>query len=198
MRIESYTRDIRGDGYLVVGSGKNWNSHDSSSCRPIKMSLTCWPDSNEPVCDNLEELICLADSDMFTPPDNQEEFSRNYANIVRRNCPDWQLGAFRVFVGGIALYYGNTRNHEAGFLWIIGANNLRLTFEAPRTRLGFAPIYKVDIRHKDGRCFQTCVDEDLGYIRREIYFHLRDPHKADDDIYHRDNQYIEVTEYAGV
>lgn len=198
MRIESYTRNLGDDGYLVVGSDKNWNLHDSSSCRPIKMSLTCWPDSNEPECDNLEELIRLADSDMFIPTDNQEEFSRNYANIVRRNYPDWQLGAFRIFVGGIALYYGNTCTHETGFLWMIGANNLRLTFEAPCTRLGFIPSYKVDIRHKDGKCCRTYVEEDLGYIRREIYFHLRNPHKVDDDIYHRGNQYIEVTEYAGV
>lgn len=200
MRIEEYTRDLTGDGYLVVGSDHDWNSHNSSQCAPIKMSLTRLP-LGKPYGIGLDELIRLADSDCFlnneTTKKMYPEFRKYYAEIVQGNRSDRQLGAFRVFYGGIRLYYGNRQTGETGYLWIAGAELLRLTFETPRTRLGFKPAYHVRIDcYSDGKC-DTEVEEDLGYLRREIHFDLKDPHKKT-DIFHTDNQVLHIFEYAGM
>lgn len=199
MRIEEYTRELKGDGFLVVGSNLDWNRHDSSKCEPIKMSLTC-SSAGRPRGIDLEEIIRLADSDLFHskhPRDKNRYFCENYAEIMRGNCPDWQLGAFRVFYSGIQLYYGNRQTGETGFLWIIGAEELCLTFEAPRMRSGFVPTYQVDIDCAKDGLGGTYVDEDLGYLRRELTFELIDP-DAKIDIFHENNQILRIIEYAGI
>lgn len=200
MRIEEYTRALIGDGYLVLGSNRDWNLHNDSTCVPIKMELTCSP-AGRPYGNSLEELIRLADSDCFLDDEDTREmypeFHEHYEEIVLGKCPDWQLGAFRVFYGGIELYYGNRLTGETGYLWIMGASRLRLTFVAPRTRLGFDPTYIVRIDcDKDGHS-NTEVEEDLGYLRREIHFELQDANKKT-DIFHTDNQNLRITEYAGM
>lgn len=199
MRIEEYERELKGDGFLVVGSNYDWNSHDSSRCEPIKMRLACSP-SGEPYGVSLEEMIQLADSDLFHDKKlsaQNRDFCESYAEIMRGNRPDWQLGALRIFYGGIQLYYGNRQTGETGFLWIVGASHLRLTFETPRTRSGFVPTYQVNIDCDTGDWSDTRVEEDLGYLRRELIFELKDPGKKA-SIFHDDNQTLRVFEYAGM
>lgn len=204
MRIEEYTRDLIGSdngGFAVVGSIQDWLRHDSGECAPLKMSLTSSECSGCPLGDNWEELIRLADSDCFLDDDQTRslfpEFQKHYPEIMRGERPDWQLGAFKVFYGGIHLDFGNRRTKETAFLSIIGAKKLRLTIEAPRTRLGFDPIYKVRIDCKEDGRSVTEVEEDLGYLRREIRFELKDPSKKT-DTFHSGNQYLKITEYAGI
>jgi len=203
MRIEEYTRDlIENDNgeFMVLGSVRDWNSHKSNDCAPLKMSRSCF-DSGSPYGADLDELIRLADSDCFLDdPQTRKmfpEFQKHYPEIFRGECPDWQLGALKVFYGGIHLDYGNRRTGETAFLWIVGARQLRLTFEAPRTRLGFVPIYKVSIDCEEDGQSETLVEEDLGYLRREIRFELKDPSKKT-DIFHSGNQYLIISEYAGI
>lgn len=204
MRVEEYTRDLAEfdcGGFAVVGSTDWYHRHDSSRSAPLKMSLTVSDISGCPIGNNWEELIRLADSDCFLDDEQTRkmysEFQKHYPEIMRGEHPDWQLGEFQVFYGGIHLDFGNRRTGKTAFLWIIGASMLRLTFEAPRTRLGFVPTYKVRIDcEEDGRS-TTEVEEDLGYLRREIHFKLKDPHKKT-DIFHRGNQYLEITECAGI
>lgn len=199
MRIEEYSRELRGKGFLVVGSSLSWFDHDSSKCEPIAMDLQRFPDG-EPLGIGFEEMAQLADSDLFhTEPakDEKRNFCKNYAEIMQGSCRDWQLGAFKVSYGGISLYYGNRQTGETGHLWILDAQRLYLTFEAPRTRFGLVPVYKVWIDcGKDG-CCDTLVEEDLGYLRRELTFNLKDPDR-ETNIFHDDNQVLTVTEYAGI
>lgn len=205
MRSENYKRMLTNEGYMVMGSGRNWNSYDPARCAPIKMSLTNSGQSDEPIYDNLEELIQLADSDMFHPilPRIQEcskadeDFCMHYAEIIRGDRLDWQLHAFCVFVGGIQLYYGNRKANDYGYLWINKPERLKLTFRTARTLLGFDPIYKVTINHRNDGSFWTYVEEDLGYIRREISFHLVNP-TIQNAMRDYDNQYINVIEYVGI
>lgn len=199
MRIEEYKRELKGDGFLVVGSSRDWNSHDSSKCEPLKMKLTCSTADN-PYGIDLETMIRLADSDLFRDKNLKKlapEFSENYAEIMRGNCPDWQLGAFRVFYGGIQLYYGNRQTGETGFLWIVNAERLCLIFEAPCTRSGFVPTYRIRIECRADGWSDTSVEEDLGYLRRELIFELKDPDKKP-RIFHDDNQVLRVIEYVGM
>lgn len=194
MRIEEYTQDLtefdRG-GFVVVGSTRDYNLHDSSKCAPIKMSLSCSSASGCPIGNSWKALIQLATSDCFL--DNEQarkmfpEFRRYYPEIMRGERPDWQLGEFKVFYGGIHLDYGNRRTEETAFLWIIGASMLRLTFEAPRSRLGFVPTYKVSIDCDEDGQSVTEVEEDLGYLCREIRFERKDPRKKT-NIFHGGNQ----------
>lgn len=204
MRIEKYRRDLIEDdidGFTVIGSTTNWEVHDSSRSDPLKMSLTCSKCSGNPIGIGWEELIRLADSDCFLPDEQTRkmysDFQEHYPAIMRGEHPDWQLGAFKVFYGGIHLDFGNRRTGKTAFLWIVGARRLRLTFEAPRTRLGFNPTYKVNIDCDGDSQSSTKVEEDLGYIRREIRFELKDPSKKT-NLFHHHNQYLEITEYAGI
>ena len=164
VRIEEYTRELEGNGYLVVGSDcRTWNSEDSGNYESIKMSLGH-------LCGggiDLEEMIRLTDSDLFHekfPRERSRFFCENYAEIMRGNCPEWQLGAFRVFYGGIQLYYGNRKTDETGYLWITGAEALYLTFETPPMCSGFIPTYRVEIERFKGEVDGTYVEEDLALI----------------------------------
>lgn len=77
------------------------------------------------------------------------------------------------------------------FLWLREADGLHLHFECPKTRLGFTPSYEVTINRQTTR-----VEEDQGYMMRDIRFMLRDPSKGvDSDV---DNQRIAVTEAVGI
>lgn len=204
MRIEEYTRDLiggDGGGFAIVGSAHDWLRHNSSRSDPLKMSLTGSNISGCPIGNSWDELVQLADSDCFLDDEQTRnlfpEFQKHYPEIMRGERPEWQLGAFKVFYGGIHLDFGNRQTGETAFLWIIGASRLRLTFEAPRTRLGFIPTYKVRIDCEEDGQSQTLVEEDLGYLRREIRFELKDPRKKT-NIFHTGNQYLEITEYAGI
>lgn len=203
MKIEEYKRELTGNGYRIVGSTVySKEDHDYASCEPIEFFLSrgsfCRPSpSDEPFYDNLEDLIAIAETEIPDFNEITEDFEKNYAEILRGNRPDWQLGGFTVFVGGIELGFGHLESGAEVFLFLVGAQKLWLTFKAPRTRLGFNPIYNVRIEH-DGKkhCF-TKVEEDLGYTYREIEFKLIDPTRKD-NVLHTDNQYLEVTEYTDV
>ncbi len=197
MRIEEYARDLRGDGYLVVGSDRDWNSHNSSRCTPIEMELTRSP-LGEPYGINLDELIRLVDYASFSNNEGVHKTRpEHYSEIMRGEHPDWQLGAFRVYYGGILLYYGNRQTGETGYVRIANAKLLRLTFKTPRTRLGFEPTYIVRIDCDEDGQSNTEVEEDLGYLRREIHFEIKDSCKKT-DIFPNDNQILHIFEYAGM
>lgn len=199
MRIEEYSRELKGKGFLVVGSNLDWPYHDSSKCKPIVMDLQRFPDG-EPRGIGFKEIAQLADSDLFhseSLKDEKRYFCENYAEIMQGHCLDWQLGAFRISYGSITLYYGNRRTGETGHLWLLDAQRLYLTFAAPHTCSGFVPIYNVWIDcEKDGDC-DTLVEENLEYLRRELIFNLKDP-KKETNIFHEDNQILTVIEYAGI
>lgn len=196
MRIENYTRELIGDGYMIIGSSTyaiepyNFDAYD-----PIEMSLShgtfCCPSPNgKPVYDNLEELIKVAEPNHG----ESEDFEDNYAEIIRGNRQDWHLGGFCVFVGGITLYFGNQTTEETGWVNIIGVEKLWLTFKCSRTRLGFNPIYNVRIMH--GKNVLTMVEEDLGYIYRRVCFKPPKSHCKNDNTQHEKRQYLEISEYT--
>ncbi len=197
MRIESYFRDLNEEGYIVTGSSEiDCADHDASRCAPLKMSLVCHTGFA-----NMEELIRLADSDAFLETDDDDsiwgEFRKSYADIMTGKCPDWQLGGFRVFPGGIILYYGNVKTGAIDNLWITGVQAFFMEITAPRTRLGFVPTYNVQVSQCRDGSYHTYVLEDLGYISRELTFHVKDPTKKT-DLFHSGNTSICVTEYAGM
>lgn len=208
MRAMPFTRDFGEEGeYIVIGTNDNsdikWDEDKvmDCNCKPIQMSLTRCV-ANRFGDDDLKAFIGLADSDMFMggyyERKNYADFRKNYAEILRGNRPDWYISAFRLFVGGIQLYLINPQTHDNGFLWVVGARRLDITFQAPRTRLGFAPTYHIKIKHEGGRHLHTEVKEDLGYVRYEGELKLKDPRRKDDDLFHSGNQYFEGMEYAGL
>ncbi len=205
MRIETYKRELTEYGYTVIGSSWDYNQHDNYSCPPISMTLTDtygFPPVrlDHPLCDNLEELIKIAE--LGVDPEDDEsyvDFCKNYAEIMRGNRSDWQLGEFEVFVGGLTLSFGNRLTQETGWLSIVGARRLRLTFKTPRSVLGFDPTYYVHIEHdNDGKHLLTKVTEDLGYMRRENNFKIKDDEVEEDGTNFQSGQYLEITEYTGI
>lgn len=180
--------------YLVVGSDDGrWDVGDYSECNPIEMSVLA-----EPGCDDLEKLITIADSDIFTHPELSSTFQKSYREIMRGDCPGWELHAFEVFVGGICLYYCNRETRESGFLWIKGAENLALSFATAKTKLGFSPTYEVHIEHRNGQHCSTVIAEDLGFERYTRELKLLDPNKVNDSLFHEGNQYFRTTKYTGI
>lgn len=196
MRIEKYTRELVSGAYRVIGgSTYSSNFYNYDEYEPIKMSLSkgafsCLTPDGSPVYDNFEELIGLAK----VTSDDSGDFAENYAEIMRGNRLDWYLGGFDVFFGGISLNFASQSTREMGWVNIIDAPRLWLTFETPRTRLGFVPRYNVHIVH-DGK---TTVEEDQGYLYRLIEFKSKDITGSNAG-YSRDiSQYMEIIEYAGM
>nr|WP_300569522.1 hypothetical protein [uncultured Acetatifactor sp.] len=200
MRYEMYTRELIEDGYRVVGSSTydiepyDFASYDSIKMTSCRVHFDCSISQDESVCNNFGALIEFAETNHG---DDSEDFEENYAEIMRGNRPDWHLGGFEVFVDGITLFFGNHVNGDVGWVYITGARHLQLAFECSRTRLGFDPKYDIYIEHFLEREPITRVEEDLGYIYRRIDFKLKDPNRKD-NICHEGNQYIEITEYAGM
>ncbi len=197
MRVEEYTCELTGSGYRILSTSDVYWAHSAYYGTPIEMSMTYLHDGDKhPLHDNLEELIRAADVELVDDED-EANFMDLYPEIMRGNCPGWQLGEVQVYSGGIMLAYGNTYRSDIGRVYIEGLD-LALTFKGARTRLGFDPVYKVHVKHNpDGtHCF-TMVDEDLGYIRRIISFALKeqaDPKRA----CLGENQIIHVVEHVGM
>lgn len=204
MREVTYKRDLQENCYRVMAGDTDWEDIDRYfPGKDIKVSPIYFPDGQTIRGDSLKCLSQLADSDIFHDKNLRggkadQDFCANYTDIIQGNRPDWILNGLEVFVGGIKLTYYNPVARSYDFLWIIGAQDLQLEFRTPRTRLGFDPAYKVYIRHDDKGHLYTTVKEDLGYMRCENRFFLKDPNKKGDNIFHTGNQYLEVTEYAGM
>ena len=193
MRVEHYERDLWSYGYLVVASTTDEEDMYNAETEPIKMALTgrcrtSW-----------EGLASCVGSDMFyntydeSNPENRDniDFCADWFNILCDKRQDWQLSAFSVSVGLITLYFVRPESHGTGFLWIRQPYMLRLLLEGPKTRWGFTPQYLVYINHSDTR-----IEEDQGYMRREIQFMYRDAAQA--NIFHPETQRMEITEYVGI
>lgn len=197
MRVEEYTRELTGRGYRILSTSGTYEDHSSYYGDPIEMSMMYFRnDDKGPIFDNLEELIRAAKVELIADP-GETVFDEIYPDVMRGNCPNWQLGEVQVYPDGVLLIYGNEDLGEEEYVRIEGVS-LGLTFKTSRTRLGFDPTYKVLIRHSpDGTPLFTRVDEDLGYMRRIILFELKeqaDPKKACLD----ENQIIHVVEYIGL
>jgi len=200
MKIEEYTRELIGEGYTVIGSavyGKD-NFVDFGRYAPITMSLSSGPlhhpmPNGRPIYDNLDDIISIARPEIPYDDEITGGFEKNYAEVMRGNRPDWQLGGFSVSAGCILLGFGHPESGDAAFLDISGAQNLWLTFRTSRTRLGFDPVYNVHIKHSGKNHLLTKIEEDLGYVYREIEFKEKG-HNAPGG----DRQYIEIIEYTAM
>jgi hypothetical protein len=200
MRIEKYTRKLVDGAYRVIGgSTYSSNFYNYDEYEPIKMSLSkgtfnCPTPNGGSIYDNFEELIRLAK----VMSDDSGDFAENYAEIMRGNRLDWYLGGFDVFIGGISLNFANRSTREIGWVDITDAPRLWLTFETPRTRLGFIPRYNVHIVYDgENRCITT-VEEDQGYLYRLIEFEPEDITGGNAGHSRDIPQYMKITEYAGM
>ena len=214
MRTECYERDLTENGYTVLAS-RRIGEYCDTKAEPLKMWLdkgdeVFWPgftltaDSDLPLRrpadlpdypDNPlppETDIFTMDSEELSQEERDEvDFCKNWYDILRGKRQDWQCSGFRVFAGLVEIYFVRPETGGIAFLWLKEANGLRLHFECPKTRLGFTPSYKVTISRQTTR-----VEEDQGYMMREIRFMLKDPSKGvDSDV---DNQRIAVTEAVGI
>ncbi len=194
MRQMTYTRELDYDGYVVHGyNGDFRDCTGDADFKPIQIKLA---EANKMSKERQEKywdyILETADSDLFGDLD-QADFTENYAAIVKGKRPDWQLSAFRVSVGIIELFYNNIKTKNYAFLWIKHCCSMRLEFKCAKNYFGFKPTYYVDCHHD-----KSIIEEDLGYIRNEVKLKLKDPKKADDDLFHSDNTIIEITEYAGI
>lgn len=204
MTINHYKRDLL-DEFNVVTAGniRNIDHIYKYTGKELKMDLTR-DSEGRPTGDSLDEIIAHVETniDMFTyEGDMRDEtvtdFCNNYPAIIRGERPDWILNAFRPTVGDLHLIYINKDSKDFAFLDISGTKNLRLTFTAPRTVLGFIPTYKVYIEKRySGDVPLTSMEEDLGYIRYDKEYGLLDPRKKKDR-FSAENQYVEIWEYAG-
>lgn len=194
MRIEESRRKLTGKGYRIISTTGDYNDHSNYYGDPIEMSLT--HRDGHVFCDNLEELISAAEPE--TAFEAECNFKEIYGDLMRNIRPDWQLGEVEAYSDGIMLGYGggdDERPYEGRVY--IRKIELDLTFKTPRTRLGFDPVYRVRVRRGSDGTFSTRVDEDLGYVRRTIYFDPKNEDKAN-EIFPVDSQVIRILEYAGM
>lgn len=195
MRQMTYTRELDYDGYVVHGYNEDFRGRmGDADFNPIQMKLTKADGMSEEQQETYwDHILKTADSDLFGDPD-QVDFTENCAAIVKGKRPDWQLSAFRVSVGIIELFYNNIETKDYAFLWVTSNHGtVKLKFECAKNCFGFKPTYCVNC-YRD----QTDIEEDLGYIRNDVTLKLKDPKKADDNLFHDHNTIIEITEYAGI
>lgn len=195
MRQMTYTRELDYDGYVVHGyNGDFRDCVGDADFKPIQMKLAKADEmSEERQEESWNHILETADSDLFGDLD-QADFTENYAAIVKGKRPDWQLSAFRVSVGIIELFYNNIETKDYAFLWVTSNHGtVKLKFECAKNCFGFKPTYCVNC-YRD----QTDIEEVLGYIRNDVTLKLKDPKKADDNLFHGHNTIIEITEYAGI
>lgn len=197
MRIEEFRRELDGGGYRIVSTTDDYELHSNYYGEPIKMSLT-QRDGYKP-CTDLEELIHIARLSSAFDENDGLDFDALYGDIMRGVRSDWQLGEVEVYPGGIVLGYGggDAEAPYEGRVYISGIQ-LDLTFETSRTRLGFDPTYRVRIQYDNGKCLFTRVDEDLGYMRRTIYFEPKDSAWFGEEALPANRQVIRVLEYVGL
>lgn len=194
MRQMTYTRELERCGYVVLGCDVDYDEYGCSvECKPIRMKLTKARNASVELQETLwQRVLRYTDSDLFDDPDSVD-FTENHVAIMKGERPDWQLDGFRVFVGGVILYYSNTETLQQAFLWISGLSGLDLEFKCPKNRLGFEPTYQVWTDKTE-----ATINEDFGYIRNEVILKLKDPAKTDDNFVHDGNTIAEITEYAGI
>lgn len=194
MRIEESRRELTGKGYRIVSTTGDYENHSNYYGDPIKMSLTHL--HGHILCNNLEELISTAEPESAF--EGECSFEEIYGDLMRGIRSDWQLGEIEVYPGGIMLGYGggDTELPYEGQVYIRGIE-LDLTFKTPRTRLGFDPIYRVCVQCGSDGTLSTRVDEDLGYMRRTIYFAPKGIAKTD-EILPADSQVVRILECVGM
>lgn len=221
MRVECYERDLTNEGYLVSASTEIGEYYDEDA-DAIKMSIYRgtgkeWRDIAQyvgsflPLRRPLEvpefKEIPLKDGKDIFKADFQElssselaerDFCEDWFNILRGVRQDWQLSSFRVYTGALVLHFVRLPGDGAirdgggsGSLWIKDPAFLRLYFEGPKTQLGFIPSYLVVITRE-----RTRVEENQGFMKREIYFELKDPTKGTG--FDEKNQHVLINEAVGI
>lgn len=185
-----------------IGEMRRCTEGYSPDCRPVEMRINrCRTQKSAPNENSIESFIRAADTNMPRDTERQRAnfaaLRESYADIIRGKRHDWFVSAFRVSVGTITLYFVNPETTKYGFLWVTGAQYLDMTFQTPRTVLGFIPTYSIQINHSHfGKHEYTKITEDLGYIRYEGELKLIDQHRKDSP-FHAGNQIFVGTEYAG-
>lgn len=205
MRIEHGYKELGEFGYQVVGNVIDKHSpRTNSNCEPIaivEQSLYDW--------EALAKYIRLEAAGFGL----YEVFNVRYMDILYGDLPGWQLSEFRVYMGMLALYFGEPTTRELGILWIRQPEELNLVFKLPYTRLGVKPTYEVKINcceasntRKPGDGFEryedkyimTQVDEDFGFMWTRNFIKLKDPTDHKDKFFHLGNSYAEITEHIGL
>ncbi len=214
MRTECYERDLTENGYTVLAS-RRIGEYCDTEAEPLKMRLgdrdgDFWPgfaltaDSDLPLRRPADlpdypdnplppetDIFAMDPEELSQQERDEADFCKSWYDILRGKRQDWQCSGFRVFAGLVEIYFVRPGTGGIAFLWLREADGLHLHFECPKTRLGFTPSYEVTINRQTTR-----VEEDQGYMMRDIRFMLKDPSKGvDSDV---DNQRIAVTEAVGI
>lgn len=187
MRLLEYRQELFGQGYTVSASDNHYDSGHTGKCPPIRMARLI---RNQPVNvfdDLIENIRFNWDSQKGT----EDEHRRKYADILCGRNPQWQIVAFQVLVGRIALDIYNQETKESSFFSLVGGiYECEVQFDVPHADGRPCSLYRVSIQNPES-CNthpSTTVTEYLNHARREISFF----HKAPDS----EEEYIEVTEYA--
>ncbi len=197
MRELTYKIELAGNGYIVSGNNGSFDCFEA--CRqtnlrqPIQMKMAKRDNSEEA----WKRLLRYIGSDCFELPKDQEntgnEFADNIIEIMMGNHPDWELSGFKVFAGGVQLFYVNEAKDDRVNFWICGYEFLNLIFEGPQSKSGITPTY-----HLTYTATATILEEDFGNSHRRLQFRIKDRWKDDShDIFHNDNTIVTITEFIG-
>lgn len=197
MRELTYKIELAENGYIVSRNNGGFDCFEA--CRqtdlqqPIRMKMGKRDKSEEA----WRRLLYYVGSDYFELPKDQEntgnEFTDNIIKIMMGNNPDWELSGFKVFAGGVQLFYVNEAKDDRVNFWIRGYEFLNLIFVGPQSKSGITPTY-----HLTCTATATILEEDFGDSRRHLHFRVKDPCKDDSrNIFHDDNTIVTITEFIG-
>lgn len=190
MRLLEYRQTLFGNGYTVSSDTRHYEERCERECLPIKMYRL---DTHNKPCNHFADLAENAlEFNWDASVGTKEEFHIRYTNLLCGNLADWQIIAFQVTADSICLDFYNSVTEQTDFCRLRGTNcGFTLRFEVPHYRLDceHVSIYEVYLTNRSSDGHGTAqVIESFNHIRREIEFFS--------DVENRNEQYVEVTEYA--
>ena len=173
MRELTYKIELAGNGYIVSGNNGSFDCseacHQTDLRQPIQMKMAKRDNSEEA----WKRLLRYIGSDCFELPKTMKktgnEFADNIIEIMMGNNPDWELSGFKVFAGGVQLFYVNEAKDDRVNFWIRGYEFLNLIFEEPQSKSGITPTY-----HLTHTTTATILEEDFGDSHRRLQFRIKD------------------------
>lgn len=191
MRQRRYIAESATD--YVISGPKNDHEYDpEEGAGFLKLSLTPKRRHQDENYNTWDEVIERMEVNMDIKDEDDREFADHYPEILRGEYTGWELRTVSVGRGWLGFWYDKPETGGVGLLFFrnIAEKSIDLTITAPVSFFGITPTYQIEMQGDN-----TCVTEDVGYMRRVVKF-LECTRSL--FAHYIDAYTLEITEYDGI